>query len=144
MHFSHSTIIQVQATWREVEQIAPEAARLFYANLFDLAPHLRPLFRGDMTAQGEKLMHMIGAAVSKLHKPEALTHVLQALGERHQGYGVRDEHYALVGTALLLTLDQGLGSRFTPLVRHAWTEVYFALARAMMQAARTFDALEAA
>ena len=51
------------------------------------------------------------------------------------GYGVRDEHYAIVGQALLDTLAIGLGSAFTAEVRAAWTETYLVLAGVMQRAA---------
>jgi hemoglobin-like flavoprotein len=41
--------------------IAPNVgavAARFYARLFELDPNLRPLFQGDMQAQGRKLMAM--------------------------------------------------------------------------------------
>jgi hemoglobin-like flavoprotein len=62
--------------------------------------------------------------------------VVQDLGRRHAGYGVKDEHYASVGAALLWTLEQGLGSAFTPAVRESWTTVYTTLADVMKDAAR--------
>jgi hemoglobin-like flavoprotein len=85
--------------------------------------------------QGERLMSMIGAAVALLERPHALLPVLRSLGARHAGYGVRDEHYASVGTALLKTLEQGLGEAFTPDVRAAWTVLYGVVSRTMMEAA---------
>ena len=130
----------VRASFALVEPIASQAATLFYAKLFAADPALRALFRGDMARQGERLMTMIGAAVGLLERPHALLPVLRALGARHAGYGVRDAHYASVGTALLQTLDEGLGAAFTPQVRDAWTALYGVVSRTMMEAA----AMEAA
>jgi len=48
---------------------------------------------------------------------------------------VRTEHYATVGSALLWTLEQGLGEQFTPEVREAWTAAYGLLAQVMQQGA---------
>ena len=96
------TIHLVKESFDLVEPIAPQAAEIFYAKLFALDPSLKPLFRGDMLAQGEKLMQMISVAVSKLDQPQVLTPVLQRLGQRHADYGVRDEHYDTVGTAFLV------------------------------------------
>ncbi len=93
------------------------------------------LFRGDMKAQGKKLMSMIGAAVKGLDDLGALVPAVEALGRRHVGYGVRDEHYDTVGGALLATLEKGLGPAFTPEVRAAWTETYVTLASVMKAAA---------
>jgi hemoglobin-like flavoprotein len=53
------------------------------------------------------------------------------MGARHAGYGVRAEHYQTVGAALLWTLEQGLGAKFTPAVREAWAATYELLAEVM-------------
>ena len=134
------TILLVKESFDLVEPIAPQAAALFYANLFEADPSLQKLFKGDMVAQGLALMQMIGVAVSKLDIPGVLMPALQGLGQRHAGYGVKDEHYAIVGAALLKTLRQGLGVAFTPEVEEAWTEVYGVMARTMQEAAASVPA----
>ena len=96
----------------------------------------QPLFKSDMVVQGERLMKMIGVAVGLLGQPQTLIPALQQLGRRHADYGVRDEHYDTVGTALLTTLQQGIGVAFTPEVREAWVEVYGVVSRTMKEAAR--------
>ncbi|WP_218509314.1 globin family protein [Variovorax sp. dw_308] len=126
----------VRDSFALVRPIAPQAAALFYGHLFDADPSLRALFRGDMVDQGERLMTMIGSAVGLLEKPDVLMPVLRNLGARHVGYGVVDAHYATVGGALLLTLEQGLGDAFTPEVREAWTAMYGIVSRTMIEASR--------
>jgi methyl-accepting chemotaxis protein len=130
------TIAHVRTSWKKVEAIAPAAAALFYDNLFAAQPSLRALFKSDIEVQGERLMAMIGAAVARLDDLPTLVPALQQLGVRHAGYGVHDEHYDVVGAALLKTLSQGLGEAFTPAVREAWTGVYGLVAATMMAAAR--------
>ena len=125
----------VRQSFALVEPIAVPAAAMFYANLFAADPALRTLFRGDMAHQGERLMSMIGSAVGLLDRPDTLLPVLAGLGARHAGYGVVDAHYASVGGALLLTLEQGLGDAFTPEVRAAWAEMYGLVSRSMLAAA---------
>ena len=126
----------VQDSFLQVEPIAETAAMLFYTQLFTLDPGLQPLFKGDMKQQGRLLMTMIGAAVRGLTKLETLAPAVRQLGSRHAGYGVRTEHYATVGSALLWTLEQGLGGQFTPEVREAWTQAYGLLAQVMQEGAR--------
>lgn len=126
----------VRDSFALVQPIATQAAALFYDHLFVADPSLRALFRGDMVNQGERLMTMIGGAVRLLDKPDALMPVLRSLGARHVGYGVVEAHYATVGGALLLTLEQGLGEAFTPEVRAAWTEMYGVVSSTMIEAAR--------
>lgn len=121
----------VQQTFEDVRPIAAAAATLFYDRLFTLDPSLRPLFKGDMEAQGRKLMQALAMAVGGLKTPEAILPAVSALGARHRGYGVQPEHYDTVGAALLWTLEQGLGQGFTPDVREAWAAAYGMLAGAM-------------
>ncbi|MRD46783.1 globin family protein [Caenimonas koreensis] len=124
-------ITLVQKSFADVKPIAGPAANLFYNRLFTLDPSLRKMFKGDLTAQGQMLMSMIGAAVMGLSNLEVLAPAVRKLGARHAGYGVRTEHYAVVGSALLWTLEQGLGSKFTPQVREAWTGAYELLSEVM-------------
>lgn len=107
---------------------------------FELDPSLAPLFKGDIGAQGKKLMQVLGYAVGKLDALDELVPALAALGRKHVGYGVRERHYATVGAALLWTLAQGLGAAFTPEVEAAWTTVYGVLASTMKAAAKSIDA----
>jgi hemoglobin-like flavoprotein len=132
-----SDIALVQDSFRKIAPFADQAAALFYARLFDLDPELRGLFRGDMQDQGRKLMTFIGAAVVSLSSLETFLPEIRALGERHAGYQVKEAHYATVGTALLWSLEKGLGRDFTPAVRAAWTGTYSLLANCMIDAQRS-------
>ncbi len=132
----------VQASFEDVRPIAPAAAEIFYERLFTLDPSLKPMFRGDMANQGRMLMSMLGSAVKGLSNLESLAPVLRNLGGRHYGYGVRDEHYVTVGTALLWTLDKGLGEKFTPEVREAWTVAYGLLADVMRFGAMEIERIQ--
>ena len=128
-------ITLVQTSFSDVRPIAATASGLFYDRLFALDPSLRPLFKGDMTEQGRMLMSTLSSAVNSLTKLDALAPVLRSLGARHVTYGVRTEHYETVGSALLWTLEQGLGEKFTPSVREAWTAAYDLMAGVMQMGA---------
>ncbi len=125
----------VQASFADVRPIAPVAAELFYNRLFTLDPSLRPMFKGDLAHQGRMLMAMLNSAVNGLTNLDAMLPVVRQLGARHTKYGVREEHYATVGSALLWTLEQGLGEKFTPAVRDAWAATYQLLAGVMQMGA---------
>jgi hemoglobin-like flavoprotein len=127
-----------------VEPIAQQAAALFYDNLFTAEPNLRRLFQGNMAQQGARLMNMIATAVDLLEQPDALLPALRKLGTRHVNYGVRDEHYATVGAALLKTLKQGLGEAYTDEVHAAWVALYGVVSQTMMEAARNAPAQQQA
>jgi hemoglobin-like flavoprotein len=125
----------VRDSFAKVAPIAPAAAAMFYDRLFVLDPALRPLFKGDMTEQGRKLMAMIGTAVANLHRLGDIIPAVRDLGRRHAGYGVKMSHYDTVANALLWTLEQGLGADFTPATRDAWAACYGAITGEMKAAA---------
>jgi len=134
----------VQDSFRKVVPIADAAADLFYDRLFIIAPHVRSLFPQDLSEQKKKLMQMLATAVANLQQLHNILPTVEALGRRHAGYGVTDEHYAIVGEALLWTLEQSLGNEFTPPVKEAWTETYRTVSFVMKNAAAAAIALEAA
>ena len=127
--------VLVKESWAKVLPIADKAAELFYRRLFEIDPALRPLFNGNMKEQGAKLMKMINTAVNGLDRLEAIVPAVQVLGQRHVEYGVKDKDYDTVGSALLWTLEKGLGDAFTPEVEDAWASVYGLLADTMKAAA---------
>lgn len=129
----------VKNTWSGLVPKADTVAELFYANLFELDERYKSLFKGDMVDQGKKLTTMLNTAVRSLDKLDDILPAVQALGERHTSYGVVAKDYGAVGSALLKTLEQGLGSEFTAETKEAWTLAYTALADVMIEAASTTE-----
>jgi hemoglobin-like flavoprotein len=95
----------------------------FYTRLFELDPSLRMLFHGDMKEQGKKLMNTMTLLNASLDRFHSLRESLRNLGRRHAGYGVRSEHYAIVGAALLQTLEEFAGPKFDATLKQAWTKL---------------------
>lgn len=54
------------------------------------------------------MMTMTGAAFAGLDRMDSIIPAVQQLGESHTSYGVKNEHYPIVGHALLWTQEQGL------------------------------------
>jgi nitric oxide dioxygenase len=125
----------VRLSFVTVMDAKASAGKLFYDRLFAIAPEVRPLFKSDIGDQAEKMMDMLATAIAALKSPQALTPVLEGLGRRHAGYGVRDEHYDNVREAMLWALERTLGDAFTPQVRDAWTALYGTVAAVMKNAA---------
>ena len=123
----------VRESFGLVAPIADQAGLLFYERLFQLDPKLRALFHGDIGDQVRKLMQMLAVAVRGLDHLESIVPAVRSLGQRHAGYGVTAADFETVGTALLWTLEQGLGAAFTTEVREAWTTVYGVLASTMLE-----------
>jgi hemoglobin-like flavoprotein len=125
----------IQKSYAKVVPIADQAAQLFYGRLFAIAPEVETLFHGDMDEQGRKLMATLTVVVGGLNKLDTILPAASALAKRHVGYGVRPSHYTPVGEALLWTLEQGLGTEWTPPLAEAWTAAYTILSGFMIEEA---------
>ncbi|MEL6203281.1 MAG: globin family protein [Pseudomonadota bacterium] len=125
----------VQGSFSKVAPIAPQAASIFYDRLFEIAPHVQPMFTGSMEEQGKKLMTTLGVVVNGLKDLDAILPAAQELARRHVDYGVKAEHYAPVGEALIYTLGQGLGEQFDADTEEAWLTAYTVLSGVMIDAA---------
>ncbi|MEK9970264.1 MAG: globin family protein [Ferrovibrio sp.] len=130
-------IALVKESFAKVVPIKEVAAAAFYDRLFILDPALKPLFKGDLKSQGQKLMQALATVVTALDRLETVLPVVQDLARRHVAYGVQDSHYATVGGALLDTLDTAFGKDFTPEIRAAWATAYGTLSDAMIDAAKS-------
>jgi nitric oxide dioxygenase len=108
---------------------------MFYDRLFELAPQVRAMFPADMTEQRRKLMATLAVVVNGLSNLESILPAASALAVRHVAYGAKAEHYPVVGSALLWTLEQGMGDAWTKEVADAWTAAYGRLSGYMIEQA---------
>ena len=125
----------VQQSFAKVAPISETAAVLFYDRLFEIAPQVKAMFPADMTEQRKKLMATLAAVVSGLANLESILPAASALAKRHVTYGARAEHYPVVGSALLWTLEKGLGEAWTPELAAAWVAAYGTLSGFMISEA---------
>ena len=125
----------VQQSFAKVVPIADQAAVLFYDRLFEIAPQVKELFPADMAEQRRKLMATLAIVVNGLSNLESILPAASALATRHVAYGAKAEHYPVVGSALLWTLEKGLGADWTPDVADAWTTAYDTLSGFMINQA---------
>ena len=133
----------IQQSFAKVVPIADQAAVLFYDRLFEIAPDAKPMFHdADMAEQRRKLMATLGIVVTGLSRLETVLPAASALAKRHVGYGVKDEHYPIVGSALLWTLEKGLGEAWNPELADAWTTAYGTLSGYMISEAHGAQAAE--
>jgi nitric oxide dioxygenase len=122
----------VQESFAKVAPISEQAAILFYDRLFEIAPSVRALFPDDLAEQRKKLMATLAVVVTGLSNLESILPAASALAKRHVSYGAKAAHYPVVGSALLWTLEKGLGDAWTPEVAEAWTTAYGTLSGYMI------------
>ena len=132
----------VQDSFAKVAPISEQAAVIFYDRLFEVAPAIKPMFPADLTEQRKKLMGTLAVVVNGLGNLGSVLPAASALAKRHVGYGAKAEHYPVVGSALLWTLEKGLGEAWTPDVAAAWTEAYGTLSGYMI--AEAYNSAQAA
>ncbi|AMJ61776.1 globin family protein [Bosea sp. PAMC 26642] len=132
----HETeIVMLEESFSAVFSVRDDAAALFYERLFANDPSLKRMFaQTDMREQGKKLMSALQLVVVTIRKIDTVKPALRFLAVKHAGYGVRDEHYATVGTALIETLSLFFGERFTPELRRVWSEAYGIVSTIMIDA----------
>jgi hemoglobin-like flavoprotein len=115
----------------------------FYRRLFETDPSLRALFTNDPAEQRRKLAEELDAIIASIEHHQVFLERTRRLGRRHLGYGVRAEHYATVGDALLGALGAAFDDAWTLQLEEAWRLAYTLTAEAMQggAAAATADAL---
>ena len=65
-------IADVQNSFKAVIPISEQAGALFYGRLFEIAPSVRPLFKGDVQEQARKLMLTLATVVKGLGRLETI------------------------------------------------------------------------
>ncbi len=122
----------VQGSFSQVIPIADQAASMFYGRLFEIAPQVKPLFKGDLAEQRKKLVAALAMVVNGLGDLPSILPAASALAKKHVGYGVEPSHYAVVGAALLWTLEHGLGASWNEELASAWARAYATLSDFMI------------
>jgi NAD(P)H-flavin reductase/hemoglobin-like flavoprotein len=104
------------------------AMEYLYARLFTHSPELRSLFPLSMEHTRTRTFRMLAEMIENLDDPAALDRLLDALGQDHRKFGVRDGHYPAFFDSLLATAAYVSGQGWTAELSEAWRSVlgYFA------------------
>ncbi|MCV2868455.1 globin domain-containing protein [Defluviimonas sp. WL0002] len=138
MTLSPEDVTAIRQSWTALSMDPETLTQRFYAELFRIAPEVRPMFAGsDLQSQRRKLAAAIGMVVHHADRLAAVVPALEDLGRRHVGYGVTDAHYDAVGRALIHAIAEIHGPSFTPKIRNAWLAAYTAVAATMQAGAAT-------
>lgn len=130
----------VQETFTLIVPLADTAAALFYRRMFTLDPSLQGLFHHDMEHQGNLFVAAIAFVVRNVEEPEHFVPAMQELGRRHAGYQVKANHYRTALQALIETLSETLGERFTAEIEDAWCAAFATMVEAMVEGTRQAEA----
>jgi hemoglobin-like flavoprotein len=130
------TVALIRESWAVLARDPDALTTGFYEELFRIAPHYKPMFAGtNLPAQRKKLAAALALVVRHADNLGPVLEPLKQMGRRHADYGVSDDDYAVVGAALLTTMERQLGPIFSVAMRDAWATAYGAVAATMQAGA---------
>jgi hemoglobin-like flavoprotein len=128
-------ITLIKKNWNIIRKLNPATiGDVFYTKLFYDNPELRKMFPKNLEEQYKKLVDMLNIIIARLEKLDELKAEIVNMAKRHVNYGVKPEHYNMVGTALMWTLQKALGREWTDDARAAWINCYAVLSGTMIAA----------
>ncbi|CAK9007710.1 unnamed protein product [Durusdinium trenchii] len=169
LNISAENALSVQQSWAEVRKLGVSTVgHTFYKHMFQLVPEARKLFpmtfRNHFADDGlfhvslekaiqcppapvlehfTRVLEAIGSAVAGLQNKERMVPQLLALGMKHATLGLEEKYFRVGNAALMLTLHEALGDRFTVVLEESWSLVYGFMSANMIAGFRDFRSKEA-
>jgi nitric oxide dioxygenase len=136
---SPKSVEVVRATLPVVGGAIDDITPIFYRGLFAAHPELkRDLFNRGNQAQGDQQRALAGAIAAYATMlvddtvPEPAD-LLARIANKHASLGVVADQYPIVHKHLFEAIGEVLGDAVTPEVAAAWDEVYWEMARALLE-----------
>ncbi|WP_237386071.1 NO-inducible flavohemoprotein [Xenorhabdus sp. Sc-CR9] len=122
-------ITTIKSTIPLIVSTGPKLTAHFYERMFKHNPELKDIFNMSHQingAQREALFNALCAYASNIDNLSALLPAVEKIAHKHTSLNIQAEHYQIVGTHLLATIDE----MFHPgdEVLNAWGEAYNVLA----------------
>lgn len=110
-------------TLEQVAERCGDPTPLVYARLFELHPALEPLFDLDRdgSVRGSMIETSIDCILGLAEGSETPRHVISTSRFHHEGYGVPDDQFNALFTAMRDVFRDMLGSAWTASKDEAWT-----------------------
>ncbi|XP_061363805.1 leghemoglobin-like [Gastrolobium bilobum] len=139
----------VKSSWEAFKQNIPNLSVLFYTLILEKAPAAKDMFsflkdsaevpknNPNLKAHAEKVFEMTCDSAVQLRAkgvvvvPEA---TLKHLGSVHVQKGVIDPHFVVVKDAVLKTIKEAVGDKWSDELSNAWEIAYDELAAAIKKA----------
>jgi len=123
----------IETSFEKLAPNANEIAKLFYKELFEKFPSVKPLFKNTRIKQQEKkLVSALSTVVSSLRKPDELEEILVGLGNKHIKYGAEPEHYEAVIETLLEVMAKIGGHEWSEEIDNTWRQALNSVASTMI------------
>ena len=93
---------------------------LFYSHLIQKNPSLKSIFKYSLERQSKLLFDFLSTIITRLDRINDIEDDIRLVAATYAGYGILPEHYEMIRSALLWTLEKGLEKDWTPAVAEAW------------------------
>lgn len=136
---SPRTIAIVKSTVPLLRSHGKAITTRFYQLMFQNHPELLNLFNHASQKQGRQqaaLASAVYAAAENIDHLAAITPLVNQIAHKHCSLGVQPEQYPIVGSHLLLAIQQVLGEAATDDVIQSWKEAYGVIADLFIQTER--------
>ncbi|XP_042512459.1 non-symbiotic hemoglobin 2 [Macadamia integrifolia] len=146
MSFTEQQEALVTEAWEIMKQNVPQLSFRFFTKIFEIAPAAKGMFSFMMDTNeipennprlkvhAMKVFKMTcESAVQLREKGEVVVadNTLKNLGSVHLKKGVIDAHFGVVKEALLRTIEEEMGEKWSKNMGNAWGEAYDHLAAAI-------------
>lgn len=121
------TIDIIKGTVPALQAKGLEITTIFYKNMFENNPEVKPLFNMDRQTSGEQpkaLAMTVLAAAQNIDNLPAILPVVKKIAEKHCDVLIQEEHYPIVGANLLGAIKEVLGDAATDEIIEAWSKAY--------------------
>jgi nitric oxide dioxygenase len=132
---SEDTIRIVKSTAPVLQEHGETLTRHFYQRMFRENPEVAPLFNAKNQHGGTQQRALAGAIcafAANVDRLEVLGAAVEGIAQKHAGLGIMPEHYPIVGSNLLASIQEVLGISEDHEVVRAWAEAYGFLAHILI------------
>lgn len=117
-------IALIENSFPQLLAVTPSISEQFYQRLAADHPDITRLFKdADAAGQQQKLLAAMTLLVTNLNQPTLIDSYFQALGERHQQYGVSDKMFAPFTDTWLAVITDCLSESNANTVSAAWRQL---------------------
>lgn len=130
------TIQVIKSTIPLLESAGPVLTTHFYERMFKHNPELKDVFNLAHQHSGGQpvaLFNAVAAYAKNIENLAVLSSTVERIAQKHTGFLIKPEQYAIVGSHLLATLKELGGDAVTEEVLEAWAQAYGFLADIFIQ-----------
>jgi len=133
MQLNSDDIYRIKQTFPALEVNSKSFCEYFYDCLFEFSPILKPLFKSNRKVVEQHFFMLIKTCTSNIDNLQDFSETLAQLGKKHQGFQAKPEHFALIKSAFMLSLQYHLRDTLDRETEVAWGHYFDEISSSMQQ-----------